>query len=511
MLVKPKVICPNCDAVFKGDVCPHCGEVLDKSLIKAEVPEGSVVEQKNIANLEKEKTGEKSNAVVGISAITMTQLADEKGKEPVTEPVEESENKIESGEGVKADEFEKIQTEAIESKGEKTAEEELPEVQSIFVDIAKAGESEVNIKDFLFEAKRSKLLPIILFLAFVVIGLFSFWRFIYLTPDYVSPLVLSAAEVKKLSEDERNGVVAGDLAGGDKVLPLTLTLAEGNFEQSKYAQFAPPDIDMLIVMFGIKDLFSRFLEEGALEKLKEEFDFSEDDIDVYLSKGFAIIYPEEDFNKWGFVVKVDDNAKLFIQERIKKLEADKEAQKGDYKDYYSELVVISDTGNLSTFGKEDIVVLDEEVEKDENATEEVSEEDIEENSDEGEDALSAGEVAGEFSEGAKEKVVVPGAYLLASNNKEFIDQMKESAEGNLPNLVDELKYTKVKANLPLFGQVFVYKLTDTPLWNRFIETLAPKIDYVGLEKVLSGLDEDGFVVYTKDNKLKIVTPEAESP
>jgi hypothetical protein len=390
----------------------------------------------------------------------------------------------------------------------------MPQVQSIFLDIAKSSDSTVETIKVIKAAGRSKLLPIILVLILIIIAILSYWRFILLTPEFISPIVLSASDVKDISNG-KEVEVAGKLDTNEKSLPFTMETPQGNFDQRYLEQFAPTETRLLIHAFDVNNAFDKFWDKEIYKELQAEYNFTENDMDVYLAKGFVLLYPEDDFSKWGFVVGVEEKSKAFLKERIEKFNVKKEDPKYELKGRYAELVEISETGKLTSVGKDTTLVLDEKDDKEEEkdtGTKEITdknqktEEDETVNQDEGEVAgESTVQLAQSNNTETPKRHFSAGSYLLVSNNKELLDQMKESAEGNLPNLGDSIEFSGTKLELPTIGQVLVYKKENSNIWNMFSDWAATKVDYVGLDKVLKQITSRGFASYSKEDKVIIKT------
>lgn len=292
------------------------------------------------------------------------------------------------------------------------------------------------------QKKRGFFFPLFLGMVLLGIGGYAYFRFIYFTPEYISPAVLSAQITKKPGEVVNEVVEISD--SKEKSIPLDIGHEEGNFDQYDFAQFASPDTSLLITAFNIRDVLSKYYEDkGILKNLKSEFDLSDNDIDVFFSKGFSVYFPDSDFSKWGFAIYVEDQN--FVDSRVSKLKDKKEKKGFVFKDYFADVVEIKSDDEKSIH------------------------------------------------------------FLLISNSKEYLDQMKESSEGNLTNLAVDIKYTRVKTDLPKLGQVSFYRKIDSSIWNLMVEWIASKYDYVGLDKILSAIDAPGIVFFSNSQKLKITT------
>lgn len=305
--------------------------------------------------------------------------------------------------------------------------------------------SKVDDNSRSFDKKKRKFIfPFILGLILLSIGSYAYWLFVYTTPNYVSPYVLSASDSRPgFIEDE---VVVEVSDPKEKAIPLDINHNEGSFDQYDFAQFASPDTSLMVSAFNLPSVLSKYFEdEDIIKNIKEEFDVSDNDIDVFFSKEFAIFIPGEDFSKWGIAVYTAD--KSFVDSKVEILNKNREKSKFVFKDYFADVVEVKP---------------------------------------EEEDAKS------EY-------------FLLVSNSKEYLDQMKESSEGNLTNLATDIKYSTIKAELPKVGQVFVYRKEDASVWNLFISWIATKYDYIGLDKILMAIDAPGVVFFSSNSKLKITT------
>ncbi|PJA40572.1 hypothetical protein CO178_02025 [candidate division WWE3 bacterium CG_4_9_14_3_um_filter_34_6] len=345
-------------------------------------------------------------------------------------------------------------------------------VTSIFLDLADENSSflaKVKATKSLF----SKLLPsIILLMIFFLVGLVSYWRFIYFTPDYIAPFVLAKQDIRlNGSLDVTSLPSAIVLDDKEKTLAFEVELTEGNFEQYNFAQFASPDTKLFIHAFNFQNISEKFFDAKLFESIKSGFNFKGNDLEVFFSNGFALIYPDNDFKTWGFVINAKDKA--FADNRIAMLNKNRDSKGYLFKDYYA---TVASVENVSKSGVEGVVV-----EEDENA-----------------EASDDNKVTDE-----KEKDI--DYFLLISNSKEFLDQMKESSEGNVNNLSIDIKFAQVKTELPKVGQAFIYHMPEAEIWDRFADWASEKYDYIGLDQILKAIDFPSVVLYSVDSKLKIRT------
>lgn len=340
-------------------------------------------------------------------------------------------------------------------------------VTSIFLDLADENSSlltKVKATKSLF----SKLLPsIILFMIFFLVGLVSYWRFIYFTPEYITPFVLAKQDIRLSGPlDVKNlpsAVISDDK---EKTLAFEVELTEGNFEQYNFAQFASPDTKLFIHAFDFQKVSEKFFDAKLFESVKSGFNLKGNDLEVFFSNGFALIYPNNDFKTWGFVINAKDKA--FVDDRIAMLTKNRDSKGYLFKDYYASVALVESVSKSVA-------------EEDENA-----------------EASDDNKVADE-----KEKDI--DYFLLISNSKEFLDQMKESSEGNVNNLSIDIKFAQVKTELPKVGQAFIYHMPDAEIWDRFADWASEKYDYIGLDQILKAINFPGVVLYSVDSKLKIRT------
>lgn len=314
-------------------------------------------------------------------------------------------------------------------------------VQSIFTDLIDKRVDQENGEVLDSLGVYWKVMPAVLSGFLLFLGVLSYYLFVYSTPDFISPLVLSAQDIEAGDFDNPSEIPLTSLNSNEKIIDLKLDFTEGNFSAIDVMQFAPPDVQMVLQVFDINKIFEKYFDAEILTAAQKYFDFSNDDLEVYLTPGFALMYPDGDFSTWGYVTGVNPNGRDFVLERAEITQTDRKELEGKYefKDYYVDVV---ENGDL---------------------------------------------------------------YLLVSNSKEFLDQMKESAEGNLLNLKSDTKYAKAKLDMPVSGQVFVYKNNGTDLWAKFTEWVSGQFDYTGLDKILNEISTPGVTFYSLAGKLKIVS------
>lgn len=315
--------------------------------------------------------------------------------------------------------------------------------------------SKLKEVEILSDKRRGRFaLPFLLSLILLSIGAFAYWIFIYSTPDYVSPYVLSAVDVRR--GDVQNEVIEISDAK-EKVIPLDIGHKEGSFDRYNFAQFAPTDIAFMVSAFDISDVLSKYFKDlDIIKNIKSEFDLSDNDIDVFFSKEFAIYIPGDDFSRWGFAIYTAD--KSFADSKVEMLSKNREKSKFIFKDYFADVVEVKQAGK-----------------------------DISKNEDD------------------EKKTPESEYFLLVSNSKEYLDQMKESSEGNLTNLSADIKYSRIRADLPKVGQVLIYRKVGAVVWDLFVEWVSSKYDYIGLDKILMAIDAPGIIFFSNNSKLKITT------
>src|SRR3990167_6844304 len=199
------------------------------------------------------------------------------------------------------------------------------------------NENSADLSTDIKKKKGGMFFPFFLGMILLGIGGYAYFRFVYFTPDYISPSVLSAKVVEKPIEISDSK---------EKSIPLDIAHEEGSFDQYDFAQFASPDTSLLITAFNIRNVLSKYYEDKEiLKNLKLEFDLSDNDIDVFFSKGFAIYFPDSDFSKWGFSIYVEDQS--FVDSRVEKLASKKDKRGFVFKDYFADVVEIKADGEKS--------------------------------------------------------------------------------------------------------------------------------------------------------------------
>jgi|694.fasta_scaffold00773_19 hypothetical protein len=316
-------------------------------------------------------------------------------------------------------------------------------------------ETPIVHKSALFESKSDKkddkkkkislfgrIIPIFLLL-FILGGIsgYGYWLYQGTSINLLSPipeLVISNSE-EGLIADVKD-------SSEESIIDFDIKLKEGNLIQYNFAQFALPEVSIYLQMFGTYDYLKKFYAEDVTAKYLKGLDLKEDDLNVYLSSGFAITLPEDNFDRWGYVTTVVD--KKYVEGKIALLEnlRDKKRDK-QYQDLFASLVTIKSTN----------------------------------------------------PEGKEEEAV----FLLASNSKEYLDQMKEVSEGVLPNLGNSALFAQAQKALPAIGNALIYRNKKVEFSTQFYGWFASKFDYEGLDKILGKIESSTLVLYSQAGKLKI--------
>ncbi len=386
------------------------------------------------------------------------------------------------------------------------SEEEKPKIMTIFEDLIPDDFQPTQEAKQKTATVTKKVVPVILALILFFIAAFAYYKFYYETPDYIIPLVLSTEDQQAIDQQKvADGPVipTAILASREKILDFQIPLQEGNFEKGNLLIFSPENINMSVQLFNIKDLFNTYVKSDLLENLQKDYNITDDDLSVYLSNGYALLFPKDNLKTWGYVTEIKDLD--FVKERVDKFNKDRENENFKYKGYYAEIIEIS-KNKAKGLSDIDFEKLEKELEEEKDEAEVKKEETQtkDENKKEDTDKKQAEEKNAEKED--KENKSDSRYYLLFSNSKEFLDEMKESTEGNLPNLTDNIFYVDAKNELPVIGQVLVFKQSkDT--WKSFIEYITPQIDYVGLNRILESIDSHGVVAMPKNDKTKLIQSE----
>jgi hypothetical protein len=312
----------------------------------------------------------------------------------------------------------------------------------------------------------------LLFLLLIGVSAYYYWLYQSTVSTFLSPLPdfdIANAE---------DGLTMDTSSDSEEiVLDYKIDIAEGNFQQQNFAQFAGPEITIYTQMFNTFEFLKKFQEEETVNKLLKDLELEEDDMKVYLSSGFAVIIPDDNFDRWGYTVGVID--KKYAEGKIAALEKLK-VKKGNemYKDIYARVI---------TFKVEEPAV-DED--KDSDSKDEVKDDD----KDAAKDA-AADDKAAETSTEVH--------YLIVSNSKEYMDQMKEMSEGVLPNLANSALFAQAQKALPTVGNALIFHNKKVAFSNDYYQWFASKFDYEGLDKVLEAIRSSAIVLYSQSERLKI--------
>lgn len=225
-----------------------------------------------------------------------------------------------------------------------------------------------------------------------------------------------------------------------KTLDFKTDLKEGNFDKYDFSIFAEPNINLMFEAFDFRYFLKNVLnKEDILNQIKKDTEMTDDDFDVYLSKEFAFIFPDNNYEKWGIVLVYKDEK--FISSKLEKIKKIRESSKKNFYANYSIETVKSNNDN----------------------------------------------------------------YILISNSKVFLDQMKEMAEGNVQNLSKSAVYIDSLKDMPKLGYLFIYKKENSETWNYFIENAISKYKNLELAEVLLRSVTPSIIVFSNDNDKTKVT------
>lgn len=204
----------------------------------------------------------------------------------------------------------------------KTDEQTLPvaeskkEVKSIFDELVApdydllTNNEEAKALDtaIISESKKGRII-LMLLLALVlmtILGVFSYLLY-FKNLQYIKPGEIETAKAGVDVDAILANIKAVESTGVERTLELATEFKEGNFEKINFAVFAAPDTNMLIEMFDFKDFLKNVVNQGELyDQFKKDFDLNDDDFEVYFEKSFALIFPENDFDKWGLILSTKD-------------------------------------------------------------------------------------------------------------------------------------------------------------------------------------------------------------
>ena len=257
----------------------------------------------------------------------------------------------------------------------------------------------------------------------------------------------------------------------EAIIDFNIGLDEGNFLQYNFAQYAAPEVSIYMQMFGTYDFLKKFYAEDVTQKYLKDLDLAEDDLNVYLSPGFAVVLPDDNFDRWGYTSAIIN--KKYVEEKISLLENLRDKKKNvAYKDLYAKIVTIKTAAPADSDNETD-----------------------------GEN--SGNENAEKSPKNSDAAEIVEVNYLLVSNSKEYLDQMKEVSEGVLPNLATSALFAQAQKALPAIGNVMIYRNKKVEFWRGYYEWFGSKFEYEGLNKVLENIESSTIVLYSQAGKLKI--------
>lgn len=342
---------------------------------------------------------------------------------------------------------------------------------SIF-DTSLASPNQITEKKVHKKSKKGSVAFVsVLFLLLAGVSAYYYWLYQSTVSTFLSPLAdftITNAE---------NGMTVDVSPDSEEiVLDYNIDIDQGNFQQQDFAQFAGPEITIYTQMFNTFEFLKKFQKEETVTKLLKDLVLDEDDMKVYLSSGFAIIIPDDNFDRWGYAVGVVD--KKYAEGKIAALEKLK-GKKGNemYKDIYARLVTfkVDEPGDASD----------------------------EDKSEDKEDSESNEASNDKDSDKATEETPKEAYYLIVSNSKEYMDQMKEMSEGVLPNLANSALFAQAQKALPTVGNALIFHNKKVEFSNDYYQWFASKFDYEGLDKVLEAIPSSAVILYSQAERLKI--------
>ena len=287
-----------------------------------------------------------------------------------------------------------------------------------------------------------KILLTLLSLTFVTLISIASYFFVFANVKYLLPAQLESDANGVNVQNILDQIKTNDSELQEKTLDISLDLKEGNFDKSNFAVFAGNETNLYLELFDFRHFVKNILNKNDIvEQIKKDFDMNDDDLTTFFASEFAMIFPDADFEKWGIVLK-------YRSDESNKFIEERMAMYKKYKE--------NPKGNYVNYFIE-VKKVDEE------------------------------------------------NFLLISNSKIYVDQMKEYSEGNLTDLSQDGLFTQSIKDLTKLGNVLIYKKADTPTWKYVSEFVVKKFpEYVGLDQMLTTLDSRGLGVYQKDGKTKIV-------
>lgn len=329
--------------------------------------------------------------------------------------------------------------------------------ESIFDKIGDPSEFlDFNLND---KSKKGEyiILGILLVLTFGISYLYYYFLIAKKIDKFFSPIQVAsdiANNVESLSLGKDSQNVDKDVAGVSTI-PLKIDLKEGNFAKMDLFNFLPKEKNLSLYLFDLPTVYKKYVSEQKYKDTLSDFDIKEDDLTVYLSNNFIISFQEDNLDTWGYISEVLD--KDFVKKKVDTYQA-----KIDAIDKASKQKVKSK--NIPTVKNKMYVKLVE---------------------------LSI--------DGSSEKKT----YILASNDAEYLDLLKENSEGNVSNLAKDALFSKSKDEVVTSGFMFVYKKDSKDSWEKLADHIASKHDFVGLNKILQNFTKNAVVFYSKDEKVKV--------
>lgn len=323
-------------------------------------------------------------------------------------------------------------------------------------------ESNITSLDDVIIENTSRLLDHKFSLSALLVSLtFVFLLYFYLLqinkPNYLSPVIVNEiAQLKNKVTDLANDIKnQGDDNSDLYTFVYKSEFPEANLNNKMLYNFVPPKNQAILHISDFRSYYKDFLSGSSYKEVLKDFDIKEDDVKVYFTNGFLLTFSEDSLDQFGFITEVKD--KNFID---KKLEVyNKKYLASTKNDPKAKNVVSPKSGYLYNR----VVELKNEGDKESNY------------------------------------------FLLISNSKDYLDELKESSEGNLKNLNNDAVFHDVKSKLNITGHLFVYKKDKESLWPKIVTKIFEKYHNDDLLKYLSKAKSKGLVVYSKDGKMNIQT------
>lgn len=278
----------------------------------------------------------------------------------------------------------------------------------------------------------------------ILILLFAFSSSVYAfwlkKEPYIEPVKVVTSTNTADIQKEIDNLQLSSSGNVQKTLDIKSDLKEGNFDKYDFSIFADPNVNLMFEAFDFRHFLKNVInKENILDQIKKDTEMSDDDFDVYLSKEFSFIFPDNNFEKWGIVLVYKDEK--FISTKLEKIKKIRESSKKNfYTNYSIEAVKYKDD-----------------------------------------------------------------KFILISNSKVFLDQMKEMAEGNVQNLSKSAVYIDSLKDMPKLGYLFVYKKQNSETWNYFIENAISKYKNLESAEVLLRSISPSVLVFSDDNDKTRIT------